>query len=325
MGARRGRASVETATRGGPAAGVQPEVEPARTYFDGVEGVKMSGSEAETSEQPAKATEGSADQRFGVELARAVGGAIVFALPMLMTAEMWALGFYIERYRLALLLLLSAPLLMTLNYFVGFRETFDWQEDLADTGVAYAVGFAVSAILLLLFSVLEVGMTLGEVVGKVALQAVPASIGAALAVSQLGLREEAPEREASYLGELVTMVTGALFLALNIAPTEEVVRIVYQFTPWHALALVLTSLLIMHAFVYSVEFRGQEPVPQGAPLWSIFVRFTVVGYALALLISLYALWTFGRVDGVALDQTLMATVVLGFPAAVGAAAARLIL
>ena len=268
------------------------------------------------------------NRRFGVELARAFGGAIIFALPMLMTAEMWALGFYIDRFRLALLLLLSLPLLMTLNYFIGFRETFRWRDDLADTGVAWAVGFASSAALLLLFSVLEVGMNLSEMVGKVALQAVPASIGAALAVSQLGVREEeetASRRETSYLGELVTMVTGALFLALNIAPTEEVVRIVYQFTPWHALVLILTSLLIMHAFVYGVGFKGQEPVPQGAPLWSVFLRFTAVGYALALLISFYALWTFGRVDAMALDQALMATLVLGFPAAVGAAAARLIL
>jgi uncharacterized membrane protein len=37
------------------------------------------------------------------------------------------------------------------------------------------------------------------------------------------------------------------------------------------------------------------------------------------------LWTFGRTDAVAGPQVLMATVVLGFPAAVGAAAARLIL
>jgi uncharacterized membrane protein len=57
----------------------------------------------------------------------------------------------------------------------------------------------------------------------------------------------------------------------------------------------------------------------------VFIRFTVVGYAIALLISLYVLWTFERTDGMPLRQIIPATIVLGFPAAVGAGAARLIL
>jgi uncharacterized membrane protein len=51
----------------------------------------------------------------------------------------------------------------------------------------------------------------------------------------------------------------------------------------------------------------------------------MVAYALALLVSLYVLWSFGRSDGLAFGELLMQTVVLGFPAAIGAAAARLIL
>ena len=57
----------------------------------------------------------------------------------------------------------------------------------------------------------------------------------------------------------------------------------------------------------------------------VFLRYTVVGYALCLLISLYMLWTFGRTTGLSLEAIVMATVVLAFPAAIGAAAARLIL
>jgi uncharacterized membrane protein len=51
----------------------------------------------------------------------------------------------------------------------------------------------------------------------------------------------------------------------------------------------------------------------------------VLGYALVIGISLYVLWTFGRLDGVALAQVIFMGVVLGFPASIGAAAARLIL
>ena len=55
-----------------------------------------------------------------------------------------------------------------------------------------------------------------------------------------------------------------------------------------------------------------------------FLHFTVPGYAIALGTSLFMLWAFGRTDGQALPGTVAATVVLGFPAAIGAAAARLL-
>jgi putative integral membrane protein (TIGR02587 family) len=82
---------------------------------------------------------------------------------------------------------------------------------------------------------------------------------------------------------------------------------------------------MMHAFVYAVEFRGQTTLAEGVSPWSEFLRLTVVAYALALLISLYVLWTFERAEDLATSELLIETVVLGFPAALGAAAARLIL
>jgi putative integral membrane protein (TIGR02587 family) len=94
---------------------------------------------------------------------------------------------------------------------------------------------------------------------------------------------------------------------------------------WQSMALVLVSLLIMHAFVYALEFQGTASLPPGTPFWSVFLRFTIVGYAVALVMSLYMLWTFGRTEGLAFYHAISILVVLGFPAAVGAAAARLIL
>ena len=109
------------------------------------------------------------------------------------------------------------------------------------------------------------------------------------------------------------------------APTEEVVLISTMMTGWHALALVVVSLAIMHAFVYAVEFRGQVSLHPELSVWSEFLRLTVVAYALALLVCVYVLWSFGRSEGLALGELLMQTIVLGFPAAIGAAAARLVL
>jgi putative integral membrane protein (TIGR02587 family) len=121
------------------------------------------------------------------------------------------------------------------------------------------------------------------------------------------------------------MGVGALYLAFNVAPTEEIELLAFKMTPWHAVGLLLGSLGIMHALVYSVEFTGTPAVPQGTPWWSLLLRFAVVGYAVVFALSLYILWAFGRLDALDLSQTLMLGVVLSFPGAVGAAAARLIL
>ena len=273
------------------------------------------------------------NRKFLTGLGRAFGGALLFSLPLMMTMEMWWLGFYMDRLRLALLVLVSVPLLTTLSYYSGFEDAFDLKDELVDGFVAYAVGFVASGTILGLFALITPGMSLDEIIGKIALQAVPGAIGAVLATSQLGGStndededgDEDNEPGGNYYAELFIMVVGALFLALNVAPTEEMILISYKMTEWHALALVVASLVVMHGFVYAVEFQGQEAIPEETPQWQVFLRFTVVGYALALGASFFMLWTFGRTDGLGFDAAVIATLVLGFPAAVGAAAARLIL
>src|SRR5690606_29136007 len=91
----------------------------------------------------------------------------------------------------------------------------------------------------------------------VAVQLVPASIGALLARSQLGVEKaEDNERPESYSRELFLMAVGALFLAFNVAPTEETLLISYKITYLHTLAILAVSLLIMHGFVFSLGFAG---------------------------------------------------------------------
>jgi putative integral membrane protein (TIGR02587 family) len=270
-----------------------------------------------------------AERAFYLALARAFGGAVLFALPLLMTMEMWWLGFLIRPERLALFLLLAIPLLWTLSWLAGFREDVSWRDALVDAGIAYLVGILASAAVLLLLAAIEPGMPLYEILGKVALQAVPAGMGAALARSQLGLREEEekiePRRE-TYAGELFLMAAGALFLAFNIAPTEEIVLIAHQqASPWYGIALVLASLLVLHAFVYAVGFHGQHGPPPDRSPDGEFLRLTLPGYAVVLLVCLYVLWTFGRLDGVPPHVALQLVLVLGFPGALGAATARLVL
>ncbi len=261
---------------------------------------------------------------YARDLARAFGGALLFSLPLLMTMEMWWFGFVLEPFRLAVFLLAALPLLVGLAFYAGFSARHrGLGHALLDTAVALAVGFLAAAAVLGLLGVLEAGAPPRQIAGQLVLQAVAGAMGALLAGRQLsaGRDQIGDESEATYPGELFLMVAGALFLTLNMAPTEEMVLIAYRMSAVHVVALLLASLLLLHVVVYSIGFAGQEE--QGRPL-AAFFHYTLPGYALVLLVSLYVLWVFGRTDGQGLAETVDAMVVLGFPGSLGAAAARLL-
>jgi putative integral membrane protein (TIGR02587 family) len=279
---------------------------------------------------------------FLIGLGRGGAGALLFAVPMLMTMELWDIGDYVSRSRLLVLLLIHLPLLIVLANRIGFERTFTWGQAVRDALVAYALGIVISAATLALLGILTAETSISSLIGRIAIQSVPASIGALLGRSQLGGGGTAddgdedrgdddeggalPERlSPSFARELFLMAVGALFLNLNVAPTEEVVLIAYKMTAWHALAAIIVSIAIMHAFVYAVSFWGTHEVPEGTSRWLAFFCFTLPGYVVSMIISLYVLWVFGRLDDTSGTQILMSAIVLSFPGAIGAASARLVL
>lgn len=267
--------------------------------------------------------------RFYVDLGRAFAGALLFALPLLMTMEMWSLGFVILPERLALFLLAGIPLLWGLAWLAGFREDVGWRDALLDAGTAYLVAAVAAGAALALLGEITAETSLHELAGKIGLQLVPAGMGAVLARSQLGLRDEEDaeeKRRESYPGELFLMAAGALFLAFNVAPTEEIVLIAHQQgSAWYGLALLVVSIFLLHVFVYAVGFSGQHSPPQDRGFVHEFIRLTLPGYGIVLAICTYVLWTFGRLDGLPPLPALHLVLVLAFPASLGAATARLVL
>jgi putative integral membrane protein (TIGR02587 family) len=274
-------------------------------------------------------TTGEQNWEYARGLARAFGGALVFGLPLLMTMEMWSLGHSIHPFRLILFLVAHIVVLVILSRFGGFEPTATIAEDLLDALGAYAVGFIASGAILWLFGLISLTVSPGDAIGMIAVQSVPTSFGAMLARKQLG-DGEADKDEArlartnGYGAQLFLMLAGSLFFAFNIAPTEEVILIGFKMTAWHSLALIGASLFLLHALVFAVGFPGQEKGPEGYGTARMFLAFTVPGYGIALLISLYVLWTFGRLDGTSFDVLAGSMVVLGFPASIGAAIARLV-
>ncbi len=268
------------------------------------------------------------NEHYARGLARALAGAMIFGFPLMMTMEMWWLGFYLDRLRLLILLVVTIGTLVPLSYFVGFERTGTILEDVIDAFVAFAIGATASAAMLLVFGLIERGMSADEVVGKIAIQAVPASIGAVLARGQMGGDQsdsEQKQEKAGYGGQLFIAAAGAIFLAFNVAPTEEVVLISYMMSPVQAIILILLSIAGLYAFVYALNFHGGEDLPADVSWPVAIVRHSIAEYGIALLISAYVLWTFGRMDGASLEQIVMMIVVLGFPASLGAAAARLVI
>ncbi|WP_426123631.1 TIGR02587 family membrane protein [Pararhizobium sp. PWRC1-1] len=290
--------------------------------------MQVDGTAAATSgDEATRSTDEPAPAKFLVGMGRGVAGALLFALPMQMTMEMWEFGITMERWRLALLMVIAIPLLVGISHRIGFEDTFSWKDGARDAMIAYGIGIFTSAVTLTLFKLLMTGMPAEEISGKIAIQAIPASIGALLGRSQLGSGKDDAEDDpqAGYGSELFMMAVGALFLNLNMAPTEEMILISYKMTPWHALATIILSIALMHAFVYAVSFKGGHELSSDTPWWHALIRFTLPGYAIALVISLYSLWSFERLDGVSFTPAMTAMIVLAFPGAIGAAAARLIL
>lgn len=276
-----------------------------------------------TVSQPSLTIDLKREQSYASALGRAFAGALVFSIPLLMTMEMWLEGVAMNRWRLLAFMVASLPLLFGLAYYAGFSKTRGLFADLLDTAVALAVGSLVAAVLLTTFGVVHWDAPAREIVGMIALQAVPGAMGALLARRQLSGDDggETDEDEASYGGELFLMAAGALFFAMNVAPTEEMILIAYKATPLHALALIGISLLLLHLIVFNAGFAGQEEAEHPV---TAFFHFTLPGYAIALGVSLFVLFVFGRTDGHWPPDIVQTTVVLGFPASIGAAAARLL-
>ena len=258
---------------------------------------------------------------------RGFAGAFIFGLPLLMTMEMWWIGFTLDPIRLLQFGLVDLVLLVILSRISGYDVSRGMTEDVLDALAAFGMGAIASAATLFLFAEIDFGTDPAVAAGKIIIQSIPASFGAMIADKLFGEVEDKPgghaERRQSYAGQLFLMIAGALFLSFTMSPTEEIGLISYRMSPWHALVLMLTTIGLMHLLVYAAGFADRQELRGGSQL-SVLIRFTIVAYAIAALTSGYILWTFGRIDGLSWPVIAQMIVVLAFPAGVGASIARLV-
>ncbi len=262
-------------------------------------------------------------------LIRAVGGGLLIGAPLLFTQEVWAHAVTVPAWKIVLLLGTAFVIVGGYNALTGFRADATIRDVLVDSVESMGIGIVVALGALFMIGRLDAASSLREVVGMVALEAIPIAFGAAVARAQLSGGAEAEDTgggsEAGPIGpfgRIFVTAGGALLFAMNVAPTEEPADIGAQAGPQLLLAMVAFSLLVTLGLVFFAEFGGRRH--GGERLLERPWTETVVAYAVSLAVAFMLLWSFGRIDGASLQATIGMTIALGIVASLGGAIGRLL-
>ena len=257
------------------------------------------------------------------DLMRGVAGGVLLGVPLLYTQEVWDHGATLHPLTILAVLAGSFGLGAALAYYVGFRSRRT-HRPIEDAVVGFGFSLVIAFLLLLLLDRIQPSMPIENLLGIVALTSVPIGIGFAIG-NALAPREggEGSERMQGGQGDLLAAAAGAVVLALNIAPTEEPVRLAQELD-WLRLSLLVgMSLLLPYLIVFEAEFGGKHHRKAHVGPTQHPSTETVLAYLVAFVLSAAILSAFGRIEGV--DGAMLANViVLSFPASLGAALGRML-
>jgi putative integral membrane protein (TIGR02587 family) len=298
------------------------------------------------------------------DLVRGASGGFLFGIPLLYTMEVWWIGSYATPLRLLIALFATFCGVLLLNRTAGFRGTQDvrLRDAAMDSVEALAIGLICTAIVLTLLREINTGTPFDEIVGKMIFESVPFALGVALANQFLqgsregndssdnnnsresssggagdDSRQDSQDRESSNesknsakgrlnatLADVGATLIGALIIAFNIAPTDEIPMLAAAIEPLWLLLLIAASLFISYGIVFEAGFHNQQQREQQQGIFQRPLSETVASYLVALVAALCMLWFFNQLT---LDDPwqlwLRYTLILGLPATIGGAAGRL--
>lgn len=267
-------------------------------------------------------------------MARAVSGAFIFAVPLLYTMEMWEIGAAADLWKLLLFLgvAFAAAFGLARTRSGGFKPDTDLFGGLEQAVDVVAVGLVTAVVVLAALGRIHGGEPPDSILGKVILQAVPLSLGAAVANAVFGRGERGRQGESppspgdagrALRADIGATVVGAVFVGFAVAPTAEIPLLAAAIDTGHQLALVALSLAVSYVIVFASGYgsgRSAQPGPFQHP-----VAETVLAYAVSLLVALASLALFDQIEpGHPPAHVAAMVVVLGLPATVGGAAGRLV-
>jgi putative integral membrane protein (TIGR02587 family) len=184
------------------------------------------------------------------DILRAASGGFIFATPLLYTMEMWWIGTTADVRKLLLFLgiafLISLGLAHTRSG--GFNEESGRFASLEQAIDGIAIGLVGAVVVLAVLNRIHLGDPLESILGKVIVQAVPLSIGVAVANAIFGRhgersREGDDEGEGqsasqAFVADFGATIIGAIFLSFSIAPTDEIPLLAAELDYSHSLALI---------------------------------------------------------------------------------------
>lgn len=260
------------------------------------------------------------------EYGRGIAGGLLFSLPLLYTMEVWHAGFTIPPHRQLAYLAGTFVLLLGYNRYSGLHPSSGWAEVVVDSVEELGIGLVLSAAILLALGRIGPGQNLDEVAGRIIVEAFTIAIGVSVGTAQLGGDPERGNeaREVGLGGQLALSGCGAVLFAANVAPTEEILMIAVESGVWRVVGLAILSILLVGGVLHWVDFKGAERYARAETTLDV-ITGTAITYAVALTASAVLLWFFGRFDDTGAAVCASQVIVLGLPAALGAAAGRLLL
>jgi uncharacterized membrane protein len=224
------------------------------------------------------------------DLIRGASGGFLFGIPLIYTMEVWWIGSYIEPPLMLAVLAATYAIVFLLNRTDGFRQLNpnDSLKAAMDSVEALAISLICTTLILILESTSK----------KI-------------------------ERN-HFLNDVGATLIGAIFIAFNISPTDEIPMLSAAVSPPWLLAIIAASLVISYGIVFAAGFTTQEVRIQHEGLFQRPLEETLLSYFVPLAVAAAMLWFFHRLDfsdpwTLWLHQTLL----LGFPATIGGAAGRL--
>ena len=263
------------------------------------------------------------------EYGRGIAGGLLFSIPLLYTAEVWRAGMLLSPLRQLAALALTFAVLLGYNRYAGLRPERSWSDIAFEAVEELGLGLLLATLVLLLISRITLDHHPNEIVGLVVMEGIGVAIGVSVGTAQLGARtdedaEAGSKRAIGFGGQLVIAFCGAILLAANIAPTDEMLELAAETSAVKLIAVGGLSLALGGFVLFFGDFRGSRRWSRADSPGAV-VRGTVITYATALAASAVLLWLFGRFDGVPASAIVGQTVVLGAAATLGASAGRLLL
>lgn len=287
------------------------------------------------------------------DLLRALAAGAIVGMPLLYTMEVWWHGMALPEWHLLFLLaaILGANFLFSL--LSGFRNDDTVGSAVFEAITSVGLGILFSTVILWVIGEFKAGQAMGEIMGRVLMEAAPVSMGVSFANAQLRGRsrtgddqedeegagsgaaaifgqrtadEDDPERRQlrADLKDAAATLAGASVFALNIAPTEEVLMIATRVPYWQVVVMLLVGLLLCYVILFASGFEEHEVYVRS--LFQHPVAETLMVCSLSLIVAAILLVLMGQREILTHPSTFCASVVtLGLPAIVGGAAGRLII